>query len=326
MFTLRTLHGRMGCRKISDEREAGLEQSVVFLSGRLDKKRQEVKIWREYYPYGSIAKEWTNPDFDDRYRYGYQGQFSEMDTTTGWNHFELREYDAKIGRHLNIDPFKQYYSPYIGMGNNPVSGFDQDGGVVIFINGFRMFGKLPRGERYWGSDRVRRLLGIFGDDAKMFANGEGGLEVYQRARSGKRWARLNFAEIKAQYEETGQLILVSHSMGGAFADGVTEYLEKKGIKVDLHVLYAPYQDWAIDIGDTPAYHFTNYGDALSGPASELQGSDISRMLNLDSSLGHGLGDFNWSFNILRNWKKTPVIEVGQLTMINSSGASVPVED
>lgn len=83
---------------------------------------------RDYYPYGSVAKEWVNEDFDDRYRFQYQGQFAEMDTVTGWNHFELREWDGRIARWMATDPYGQFASPYNGMGNNPMSGVDPDGG------------------------------------------------------------------------------------------------------------------------------------------------------------------------------------------------------
>jgi hypothetical protein len=40
----------------------------------------------------------------------------------------LREYDAIIGRWTAKDPAGQYWSPYVGMGNNPVSSVDPDGG------------------------------------------------------------------------------------------------------------------------------------------------------------------------------------------------------
>ncbi len=61
------------------------------------------------------------------YRYAYQGQYAEKDEETGWNHFELREYDAVIGRWTAMDAAKQYWSPYLGMGNDPVNGVDPDG-------------------------------------------------------------------------------------------------------------------------------------------------------------------------------------------------------
>jgi RHS repeat-associated protein len=45
------------------------------------------------------------------------------------NHFQLREYDAIIGRWTSIDPERQYYSPYVGNGNNPIINVDPTGGL-----------------------------------------------------------------------------------------------------------------------------------------------------------------------------------------------------
>ena len=47
---------------------------------------------------------------------------------TGWNHFELREYDGRIGRWTNPDPKRQFANPYIAYGNNPINIIDPDGG------------------------------------------------------------------------------------------------------------------------------------------------------------------------------------------------------
>jgi RHS repeat-associated protein len=62
------------------------------------------------------------------YRYGYQGQFAEKDEETGWSHFELREYDPVVGRWTAVDPKRIGFSPYVGMGNDPVNMVDPDGG------------------------------------------------------------------------------------------------------------------------------------------------------------------------------------------------------
>ncbi len=68
------------------------------------------------------------PDRKDlEYRYAYQGQ--EKDPETGMEAFELRLWDGRIGRWLNPDPKGQYASPYLGMGNNPISRTDPDGGA-----------------------------------------------------------------------------------------------------------------------------------------------------------------------------------------------------
>jgi RHS repeat-associated protein len=60
------------------------------------------------------------------YRYAFQGQ--EKDPETGKEAFQLRLWDGRIGRWLTTDPYGQYHSPYMGMGNNPITRVDPDGG------------------------------------------------------------------------------------------------------------------------------------------------------------------------------------------------------
>ena len=92
--------------------------------------------YADYYPGGF---EMPGRQKGSSYRFGYQGQFAEKDTKTGFNHFEAREYDARIMRWTVTDPAGQYWSPYVGMGNNPINGTDPDGrfkreGVANFFN------------------------------------------------------------------------------------------------------------------------------------------------------------------------------------------------
>jgi len=79
------------------------------------------------YPGGSVLRTFKTNE-ENHYRYGYQGQFSEEDEETGWNSFELRMLDTKIGRWLSTDPESQYSSPYVAFGNNPINIIDPDGG------------------------------------------------------------------------------------------------------------------------------------------------------------------------------------------------------
>ena len=55
-------------------------------------------------------------------------------------------YDAAIGRWMNTDPYGQYHSPYLAMGNNPVSSVDPDGGYSWFGAKWRQIGSFIRGE------------------------------------------------------------------------------------------------------------------------------------------------------------------------------------
>jgi RHS repeat-associated protein len=67
------------------------------------------------------------------YRYGYQGQFAETDPETGKPAFQLRLYDPRINRWLTTDPYNQYHSPYVGMGNDWVNSIDPDGGYKTWF-------------------------------------------------------------------------------------------------------------------------------------------------------------------------------------------------
>jgi RHS repeat-associated protein len=89
-------------------------------------KQNIVKQATDYGLWGDVIREQKADE--SVYRFGYQGQFAEKDSETGWNHFELREYDPVVGRWTATDPYGQFWSPYLGMGNNPVSQVDPDGG------------------------------------------------------------------------------------------------------------------------------------------------------------------------------------------------------
>jgi RHS repeat-associated protein len=89
-------------------------------SGGLD-----VLSYADYYPFGMEipGRSYIN---GKAYRFGYQGQYAEKDES-GYNHFEARDYDSRIGRWLIPDPAGQYHNPYLGMGNNPVKRVDSNG-------------------------------------------------------------------------------------------------------------------------------------------------------------------------------------------------------
>lgn len=69
---------------------------------------------------------------NSRVNYGYQGEYSEEDMDTQWNEFDLRTYDPQIGRFLSADPYDEFENNYIGMGNNPITRVDPNGGYSAF--------------------------------------------------------------------------------------------------------------------------------------------------------------------------------------------------
>lgn len=56
-----------------------------------------------------------------------------------WNEFDLRNYDPQIGRFLQVDPYDQFPSTYMGIGNDPINNIDPSGGIGI---NFGMIGQI----------------------------------------------------------------------------------------------------------------------------------------------------------------------------------------
>ncbi|MEL6638255.1 MAG: RHS repeat-associated core domain-containing protein, partial [Bacteroidota bacterium] len=87
----------------------------------------EVLDYADYYPRG-----WKHPgrqfSTGQRYRYAYQGQYAEADGETGWAAFDLRSYDGRVGRWMTVDPYREFWSPYLAMGNQPHMLTDPTGG------------------------------------------------------------------------------------------------------------------------------------------------------------------------------------------------------
>ncbi len=94
--------------------------------------------------------------------YLYQGDFSDFDDDLGWNDFELRSYDPQIGRFLQNDPYDQFASGYVGMGNDPVNGVDPSGGLVGDPGGIGKIGAAINAAAGFGNiaSGVGRVLSI----------------------------------------------------------------------------------------------------------------------------------------------------------------------
>lgn len=119
--------------------------NVRAIFGKAADNTVRLEGYTDYYPYGMVIPS-RQYMLGDRYRFGYQGQYAEKDEETGLDHFEARDYDSRIGRWLNFDPAGQYWSPYLGMGNNPASEVDPDGRYSKRMAEFAMW--------LFGADRI----------------------------------------------------------------------------------------------------------------------------------------------------------------------------
>ena len=99
----------------------------------------EILEENNYYPFGLKHKgynEFVSANSNSvAKKFKYQGQ--ELDESLEYNmhEFMLRHYDATLGRFVTTDPYEQFASPYLAMGNNPVVSIDADGGYCTDSNG-----------------------------------------------------------------------------------------------------------------------------------------------------------------------------------------------
>lgn len=121
-----------------------------------------------YYAYGLKIATLSSKKLGDSYEgnlknnYLYQGAYNEMDDDIGWNDFALRNYDAQIGRWVQQDPYQEFSSPYLGMGNDPINLTDPSGGSIF--DGLTTAGRLT----------VTTIGGAFiGAVADAFTGGDG---------------------------------------------------------------------------------------------------------------------------------------------------------
>jgi len=116
----------------------------------------------DYGVWGDILREQKTDE--SKYRYGYQGQFSERDLETGWNHFELREYQPIIGRWTSVDPYNQHWSGYSGMDNNTINSIDPNGGLDWYLN-------LDKNKVEWHDTNPGKGYSYLGDENYVFTGG-----------------------------------------------------------------------------------------------------------------------------------------------------------
>ena len=99
----------------------------------------EILEENNYYPFGLKHRGYNNVVSANANsiakKFKFQGQELEESLGLDMYEFELRQYDPALGRFMTTDPYEQFMSPYVAMGNNPIVAFDPDGGLCIDSNG-----------------------------------------------------------------------------------------------------------------------------------------------------------------------------------------------
>jgi len=110
-----------------------------------------------YYPFGLKHKGYNFVITGRKHNYGYNGKEENNELGLEWHDFGFRNYDASLGRWMNLDPLAENYfdnSPYNYVVNNPTFYIDPDGMKVKDPDG------VAKKYKKHLSDNVTRLKGL----------------------------------------------------------------------------------------------------------------------------------------------------------------------
>jgi RHS repeat-associated protein len=226
----------------------------------------DVTAYNNYYSFGMLQpnRSWGS----DGYRYGYNGKEMDNEEKGVGNSLDYgaRSFDPRIARWGAADPLEHKFpqwSTYSFAANSPISATDNDGRLVIFINGQHTgsggsrsyWRKLVAGGKAiyaWDKLAMKELndaharyydgaIGGFDRTIKSF-RGNTNLEYEVRMKEGKEQALADAASIFSKLGEGETIKIVAHSMGVAYARGFVE-----GLKEYVEAYNELYPDRKIDI-------------------------------------------------------------------------------
>ena len=230
----------------------------------------------DYYPFGARHE---RSDYSQlaANRFKYNGKEEQVTGNLKYLDYGARMYDSGLGRWFNIDPCIEDYinqSPYVFVANNLVNMIDTDGRKIIFVNGLLAFGSGEGGRAYWNRNFVNGAQNYFKDyttpyftDIDYQENRYEKFSVIKRQQAGYEYAKEYYNELTSGMKNDEAIRLVSHSMGGAFAAGMREYLMERGHVVDYAIYINTYQRRGIKNKDpetTITLDFINPNDPVLG--------------------------------------------------------------
>jgi hypothetical protein len=258
-------------------------------------------------------------------------------------------------RWLSTDPLANEYpsiSPYAFVANNCINAIDPDGRKIIFVNGYYNTGNLSGlagtigGQDYWGTDLISGAQTFFGDKKTGFVDGRGAWNSTgsERFDAGYAYAKANLTTITAGMVEGETVKIVSHSMGGAYSEGMIKYLLEQKIPVEQVVHLSPADPSGFTASSAPTVQFNlendavllykNFGENYMIPGVDRYGiantergiSDDLQLSHIDTKINNiwgMVGDLkNIQMNITGNTMSTPFgTFTGTSNSYNSEGNS-----
>jgi RHS repeat-associated protein len=244
------------------------------------------------------------------YRYGFSGKEQDNEITGTGNSIDLgdRMCESRIGRTSSMDKYSYKFpgdSPYSYAMNTPLCAVDPDGKLIIFIGGLRLWERDKDQLRtrskgalngiynsdvfnYWCRDKnsfveMADVAGTFieriGDNNAWYTSGSSrwtSQAIERRAdgvaKAEQFHAMVQSGEIKLETNET--IKIVSHSQGGAHAEGFAEqlltYKDANGdplYKIEVIYNITPHQPGDINAPDgIRSVQYSHPNDAVSSQA------------------------------------------------------------
>jgi RHS repeat-associated protein len=212
---------------------------------------------QDYYAFGSLIPGRTyTAAGQGSYRYGFNGKENDNEIKGEGNQqdYGFRIYDPRLGRFLSIDPLTKKYpelTPYQFASNTPIQAIDLDGLEMFLVNGYDGSSNLTKFQgipedyqkmlKYWTNNNpsfIQQAAERFKETDVRFLDGSqggishGSVKVRHDAGYDMAMALVNAKQV----DFSKPITILGHSMGGAYADGMTDGFLKANPKAVINVL------------------------------------------------------------------------------------------
>jgi RHS repeat-associated protein len=270
-------------------------------------------------PFGETMMEQQSGVYDNPYKFNAK----ELDSETGLYYYGARYYNPRVSVWYGVDPLAifnpvmetQFYgdgqhnkgvfylgnlNPYSYTYQNPIRYLDPNGKQVdttekriIFTHGLLGGGSPKGGKEYWSNSFVNAAQKHTGASSASFTNVK--FSVYSSAKDrffqGDAYARENKDVLtKGLDKAKSELIFVTHSMGGAFGEGMAGYFKADGWNVKEIYHFSAFQAGNIDANSIKLsngdFDFTTTFDiqVSNDPVIGLPGASSGSIMNADYKL------------------------------------------